>query len=208
MKDIFVNYSDLLLVVIMLFGFIGFFRGWLKELFTFSLLVVMALPLFYPEMADFVIEFANRVFLIITKFFAILTDTEVVQTAAVDESNSYRLFVIILAVLVVLSYTSDRIGFTPENRTVFSALFGGLFGALNGFIVITLVKDYVLGNFFSGGEPQVAATASGLSISVEDVPGGSYLGDVNAILPIVVVATIFLILLGRFVKVRSPIQKK
>ena len=209
-KDVFLNYNDLLLVVVMLFGFIGIFRGWLKELFTSFLLVLMALPLFYPELADTIIAAVNRLFAIIMKFLAVLTDGTVVQTAVVDESNSYKLFVIILAILVVLSYTSDRIGFVQQNLTAFSALLGGIIGAFNGFMALSLAKDYILGNFFRGGtEVQAAATTiSGLSLSIEDVPTTPSFGDVRAYFPIMILAVLFVILFGRFFTVQSPLKKK
>ena len=169
----------------------------------------MALPLFYPEMADAIIAIVNRLFVIVMKFLAVLTESEVVQTAAVDESNSYRLFVIILAILVALSYTSDRIGFAQQGLTAFNALLGGIFGAFNGFMALSLAKDYVLGNFFkSGAEAQAASTISGLSLSIEDVPVSSSFGDVKSYFPIMIIIVLFVILFSRFFKVQSPLMKK
>lgn len=208
-KDIFISYNDLLLVVIMLFGFVGIFRGWLKELFTSFLLVLMALPLFYPEMAKAIIDLVNRLFAIAMKFIAVLTDGTVVQTTAVEEPESYKLFVIILGILVVLSYTSDRIGFAEQNLTAFSALLGGIIGAFNGFMVLSLAKDYVLGNFFRGGaEVQAAVAVSGLSLSIEDVPTSPSFGDIRAYFPIMILAVLFAVLFGRFFRLQSPLKKK
>ncbi|GEM_PF-2679185 len=208
-KGISVSYNDLQLVVIMLFGFIGIFRGWLKELFTSFLLVLMALPLFYPEMAKAIIDLVNRLFAIFMKLLAVLTNGTVVQAAAVEEAESYKLFVIILAILVVLSYTSDRIGFAEQKLTAFSALLGGIIGAFNGFLALSLAKDYVLGNFFTGGaEIQAAAMVSDLSLSIGDVPTGPSFGDVRAYFPIMILAVLFVVLFGRFFKLQSPLKKK
>jgi len=213
--DIYLDYNQIQMVVIGVFGLVGVFRGWLKELLTSFLLLLMALPLFYPSMADAIISFANEIIRIVQRFFSALAGGETPDVAAFSigsSGNSYMLFIGILATLVILSYMSDRIGIGQQSMTVFSALLGGLLGAFNGFMIITLSKSYVLGTFFAGTETQAQAAAaaiiSDIAITVENVPPPSFLADTGPILPIFIVGVVFLIVFTRLFNVRSPISTK
>jgi hypothetical protein len=213
--DVYLDYNQIQMVVIGVFAFVGIFRGWLKELVTSFLLMLMALPLFYPSMADAIIELANEVIRIIQKFFSVLTNnptSDVQAFSTGSDGNAYILFIGTLLVLVVLSYMSDRIGIGQQSMTVFSALLGGLLGAFNGFMIITLIKSYVLGSFFAGAETQAqaaaAATVSDISLTVENVPPPSFLANTGTILPVLIVGGVFLIVFTRIFSVQSPISKK
>ena len=87
--DIYVNYEQLKWVFIGVFAFVGLFRGWLKELFTSFLLVLMALPLVYPSLADTIITFFNKLVQVFSAFLSIVNSSDMtVQTAAFGENNS------------------------------------------------------------------------------------------------------------------------
>ena len=213
--DVYLDYNQIQMVVIGVFAFVGIFRGWLKELFTSFLLLLMALPLFYPSLADAIVEFANEIIRIIQKFFSVLTNapkSDVQAFSTGSDGNAYILFIGILALLVILSYMSDRIGIGQQSMTVFSALLGGLLGAFNGFMIVTLIKSYVLGSFFAGTETQAqaaaAATVSDISVTVENVPPPAFLANSGQILPILIVGGVFLIVFTRIFNVQSPISKK
>jgi hypothetical protein len=215
MMDIYLDYNQIQLVVIGVFAFVGIFRGWLKELLTSFLLLLMALPLFYPSMADAIIEIANEIIRVMQRFLAVLAGGQMPEVAAFSlgsSGNAYMLFIGILAILVILSYMSDRIGIGQQGMTVFSALLGGLLGAFNGFMIITLCKSYVLGSFFDGTETQAqvaaATTVSEIAFTVENVPPPSFLANTGPILPVVIVGAVFLIVFTRLFNVRSPLSTK
>ena len=209
--DIYVNYEQLKWVFIGVFAFVGLFRGWLKELFTSFLLVLMALPLVYPSLADTIITFFNKLVQMFSAFLSVVNSSDTtVQANAFGESNSYTLFIIILAVLVILSYMSDRIGLKQTEMSAFSAILGGLLGAFNGFMILSLVKDYVLGNLFTvqGMQAQALPSISDMTMSIENVPPEPFYQGMGTILPIVLVGGIFVILFGRVFRVQPPIAKK
>ena len=211
--DIYVNYEQMKWVFVGVFAFVGLFRGWLKELFTAFLLVLMALPLVYPSLADTIITFFNKLVQMFSAFLSVVNNSDTtVQGSAFTDSNSYTLFIIILGALVILSYMSDRIGFKQSEMTAFSAALGGLLGAFNGFMIISLVKDYVLGNFLASQAMQTQGmgmpTISDMTMSIENVPPEPFYQGMGTILPIVLVGGIFVILFGRVFRVQAPIAKK
>jgi len=209
--DIYVNYEQMKWVFVGVFAFVGLFRGWLKELFTSFLLVLMALPLVYPSLADTIITFFNKLVQMFSAFLSVVNSSDTtVQSNAFTESNSYTLFIIILGALVILSYMSDRIGLKQSEMSAFSAALGGLLGAFNGFLILSLVKDYVLGNFFAtqGMQTQAMPTISDMTMSIENVPPEPFYQSMGTILPIVLVGGIFVILFGRVFRVQAPIAKK
>lgn len=206
--DIYIDYNIVQWIFVAVFGFVGFFRGWFKELFTTFLLVLMALPLFNEDLANYIIGLANRIIEIIRRFFSIVMNSETSDVQAFSVDNSYTLFITVLAILVLLSYMSDRIGFGPRGVTAFSAVLGALLGSLNGFLILSLIKDYLLGNFFREQAVQAFATPSDISMSVENVPTTSFFSSFSYLLPIFVVGVLFFIIFGRLFRVQPPISRR
>jgi hypothetical protein len=94
-------------------------------------------------------------------------------------------FVIILIIMVLLSYFTSKITLGGRTATVGGRIFGGILGAINGFLAVNLVKEYIVGRFFpeTGLTAQTAAPDQ-LSIAVTGVPPESVFTDTSQLLVI------------------------
>jgi hypothetical protein len=210
MNIIDIDYNTLIIVIIALFALSGYLRGWWREGITTVFLVLLVIFLTQPELAQRIIEFINS----LIKMLSIVVQTRgsfeasAISAAAetpppiVLDPNDRSLYVIILVVMVLLAYFTSRI--TLGNRTIsFGArIFGGILGAVNGFIVVNLVKEFIVGRFFPGtGVSAQAAAPSTLSVSISDVPPGSVFTDAPLLLIIGIgVVVVALILANRLTR--------
>jgi hypothetical protein len=78
-------------------------------------------------------------------------------------------------VLVIASYLIGKTGLTQYGLSPAARLLGAIFGFYNGFVTISLVREFVIGRFLPGA-PEVAATAappSEVTVQVMDLPTSS-----------------------------------
>ena len=61
MKTITMDYAVLMWMVIILFGMVGFFRGWWKEGLTTGFLTILILLLKFPGLAEWLINNTNKI---------------------------------------------------------------------------------------------------------------------------------------------------
>jgi hypothetical protein len=83
------------------------------------------------------------------------------------------LYVIILVILVGLSYFTGGFALGQRQITAGGRIAGGALGAFNGFVVVNLVKEYIVGRFLPGAQLSAQSATripSMLSVSVANVP--------------------------------------
>ncbi|MFQ5577646.1 MAG: hypothetical protein ACE5G8_11755, partial [Anaerolineae bacterium] len=76
-----------------------------------------------------------------------------------------------LIVLIIVSYFIGKTGVGDLKLTTGGRLFGGVLGLTNGFIVLSLLREYVLRRFLPGsGVSAAAAVPDNLTLTISNVP--------------------------------------
>lgn len=167
-----IDYDTLVLVAVLLFAGIGFFRGWLREGMTTVVLLVLVALLAKPELAGPIIVYINKLLKLILAFLkgGLTLDLENILKTYKEmgdvftPENPYQFLLWLTGAGVALSYLGGRLALgAGDTLTPLSHLLGGLLGAFNGFIVISLVKEYLIKYVQHLPQPtaQVSALAAG-----------------------------------------------
>jgi hypothetical protein len=206
MSIITLDWETLVIIVAGLFALAGFLRGWWREGITTIFLVLLTVFLTSPELAGNIIDFVNgiiqAVWNILVGLLEALGITQPTATATatppfVIDPNDRTVFIIILIVLVVLSYFTSKITLGGKTITVGARILGGILGAINGFLAVNLIKEYIVGRFFpeTGLTAQTAAPDQ-LSVAVTGVPPESLFANTSLLLIIFFGVIILLLILG------------
>jgi hypothetical protein len=188
------DWETLTIIIVALFALSGFLRGWWREGITTIFLILLTIFLTSPELAGSIIEFINGIIEtawgILTGLFETLGIAEATVAAAstppiVINPDDRTVFVIILIIMVLLSYFTSKITLGGRTITFGGRIFGGILGAINGFLAVNLVKEYIVGRFFpeTGLSAQTAAPDE-LSIAITNVPPESVFTDTSQLLVI------------------------
>ena len=180
-------------LVIGFFAIVGFSRGWWKEGLTTLFLLILFILLRQPSWAQSFIDLINR---IIDAIWSLIPDSvieifnqDIVGTTAAGtppiqaDANSAGTWVVILILFIATSIFLGRI-WLSSPPTIQGSLLGLLIGALNGFFILNLVREYLDGRSLPGGETAAAASsqivlagngafappASSVSIQATDLP--------------------------------------
>jgi hypothetical protein len=160
-------------IVIAIFGLVGFMRGWWKEAFTTGLLALLLLLLKQPDAAAGIVDFIDR--MVVSGWDAVqqvrqtsdmLAAAVPVEEPPVIDPKNHSIYIIILVVAVIASYFFSKIGLT-ESMSAGARIIGGVLGVYNGYIVLTLVREFLIGRFLPGGADMAAATAASPPTSVQ-----------------------------------------
>ncbi len=194
MSIIEIPYETLMIIIVALFALSGFLRGWWREGITTIFLILLTIFLTSPELAGSIIEFVNGVFASAWDILVGLLETLGIIEATVAAASTPPIeinpddrttFVIILIVMVLLSYFTSKITLGGRTVTVGGRIFGGILGAINGFLAFNLVKEYIVGRFFpETGLTAQSAAPSELSIGITNVPPESVFTDTSQLLVI------------------------
>jgi uncharacterized membrane protein required for colicin V production len=199
-----IDYQALVYMIIGAFGLVGFFRGWWKEAITTGLLTLLLLMLKVPSIATRIVQIMDTIVNTIWNFIQSLRESSsfvasTVQVGPPPDVNPQRywVYVITLVVLVIVSYFIGKTGLT-QNVAAGGRLLGAILGFYNGFVVISLVREFVIGRFLPGAAA-AAATAtppSTLSIQVVNMPQTSIADTPTIYLLIGVGLLLFIIAIG------------
>jgi len=201
---------------VLLFAAVGFTRGWLKEGVTTALLVALVGLLYKPELVKPIAGYINKIVKLIQIILADGLKFDMKTMAKAAEStpdaflpdNPYNFLMWTLVILIALSYLGTRYGMADNALAPLSRILGGLAGAINGFIAISLFKEYTLG-YFLHQTTKVAATVSaqagaapaqGVSVAVQNVPQVPFLTSVGPLLAIMAGAMIVILILSSVFK--------
>jgi hypothetical protein len=169
-----IPYDQLMLLVMGLFMFVGATRGMHREAITTVGLVVLSALLIEPGLAGPIIGYLSNLVRLIVAFIVshfsvnpkVLLDTYANISVPFTAENPYAFLIFALVAFVLLSYTSRG----AKDATALSRLLGGLLGLFNGFLVISLFKEYIVKYIqtrspsltVAGPPPQVSMALKGL----------------------------------------------
>jgi uncharacterized membrane protein required for colicin V production len=184
MRTITVDYAVLMWMIIILFGMVGYFRGWWKEGLTTGFLTLLIVLLKFPGLAEMIVNFLNKLIkLVYIAIKAHSLDIERLAEVAKEitdipikiDPTDFRVYIFGLIGTLVVSYIIGKMSVNNKviGPTFLGSVLGAIFGLLNGFTVISLVREYVLGRYLPGVTAQAAAqaaTITSISLAVEDLP--------------------------------------
>lgn len=167
-----INWTILTYLVIIYFAVSGFSRGWWREAITTVFLAVLVFLLQSPELAQSIIDTINSWIAAIwsyiptgitdvvnnglTNFFAVTTRTD---TPFQLDPSAPETWFFILIIFMVLAAIIGGIGFRYQP-TGFGRLLGIAMGALNGYLLLSITREYLDGRALPGGEVAVASEVS------------------------------------------------
>lgn len=184
MTTVTMDYAVLMWMVIILFGMVGFFRGWWKEGLTTGFLTLLIVLLKFPGLAELIVNTTNKILKILyVVVVARSLDLERLAEVAGEleeipiriDPTDYRVYIFGLIGVLIASYLVGKIGINKKviGPSLLGALLGAIFGLLNGFTVISLVREYVLGRYLPGATEAAAAEAeaiTSITLAVEELP--------------------------------------
>jgi uncharacterized membrane protein required for colicin V production len=188
-STVIIDFQTFITLVIGIFGLVGFVRGWWKEAITTGLLVTLLTLLKQPEWAQGIIDFFNRIILLITAFFTAgsLEPTEIAAAASTAQPpvtidpGAFRPYIIILIILVVFSYFIGNAGIGNSVVTPIARLFGGILGLINGFVIISLLREYALRRFLpESGVSAATAVPDQITVQIAGVPQSTIMDGFTA----------------------------
>lgn len=181
-----VDFESIILITVGLFALSGFLRGWWREGLTTVLLIALVVLLTQPEWTSRIFESLNNtlnlVFTLINSGGTANAGT--VQAAGTQtppinlEPSNRNLYITILIAAILLSYFTSRALLPNEARpgssftpSLGARIAGGIIGAFNGFVVINLVTEYIIGRFVPDTGISAQATAPPVvAIQVAEIP--------------------------------------
>jgi hypothetical protein len=173
-----VNWTAIVLLVMALFALAGFFKGWWREAIVTIFLSILVVFLQVPVVAQFFIDSINAVMAFI---WGILPDSVInflettfsLGTAGLPpqiDAGSPQTWIIMLIVFIGLAVLVGRLGLPGSARnsgkyngyvvTWGGRLFGALLGAINAWLIVSLVRAYVDGSNLPGGGNSTIAMSS------------------------------------------------
>jgi hypothetical protein len=170
MENYTMDFQVFFYMVIGIFGLAGFMRGWWKEAITTGLLVFLLAMLKYPDLAAAVVDLLNQGLDLLSQ---LLIKTGLLQQsiAHIDPANS-QFYIFTLIFFIIISYFIGRSAAGTLNITVGGRMFGAILGLLNGFIILSLFREYILQRYLpnTGVTASAAATATTATMTVSNVP--------------------------------------
>jgi hypothetical protein len=183
-----VDYELLLAIVIGAFALGGFLRGWWREGLTTVLLMLLVILLTQPNIVANIIDYLNDLLTlvgVVTETGGNLTVSNLQAAATTAEPpvvinpDNRNFYILVLVVFLIVAYFTSRrslpsaIGrpgtyFEPSTG---ARILGAIVGAFNGFIVVNLVKEYIIGRALPGtGILASTAAPSAVSVQISNVP--------------------------------------
>jgi uncharacterized membrane protein required for colicin V production len=179
------SYDQLMLLVMALFMFVGASRGWRQEFISSCVLLTLTAILVEPSLAAKIIDYISkltRLVLAFLKGFGSLDfgELEARYNATQVPFNGQNPYLLLIAVLLGFVFVSYNIQINTKGVTAFSRILGGLLGLLNGFVMVSLFRQYVL-RYFERASPILwsqAGETPEVSVTLQNVPTGDILsGD-------------------------------
>ncbi len=204
-----IEYSEVLILVVLIFAVVGMMRGWYKEGITSLFVAFLAVLVWQPDIAAGIINWINNLIKFIVGLFASGFSVDAAQLAVQQSSpnapldpSSYQLWVVITVIMVLVSYLIGEATFSGK-MTPLSRIVGGFLGAANGYMLVSLGREYLFNDAVAQG--QVSAQAAGpVSIQLTDVPAATLQGAGIIFVLVIVVAVVGLLIAGD--KVGLPLK--
>jgi hypothetical protein len=216
MTTIVVYYMTILYMVMGLFALVGFFRGWLKEGVTTFFLGLLTIILTNPELAKTIFGYINGIIKLFWTFLeaggsldmGVLSATAAtVEPPIYLDPENHRLYVGVLILLVALSYVTGKFTITAPISPL-SRLLGGILGLFNGFLAMSLAREYLMGLFLEPEPITAQAIPEQVSIQITGMPRQSLLIGYFPMILVAVALAMFALVLASILKFQLPIAKK
>jgi hypothetical protein len=196
-----IEYSDVVMLVLFIFAAIGLMRGWYKEGITSFFAAALAVLVWKPAVARTIIDAVNDLIKLVTMFiksgFSMQPDELMAQTVdpgLILDPDSYQLYIVVTIVLLVVSYVIGEATF-KKKVTPLGRLLGGVLGLFNGYVIISLIRQYMLNHLQSQGA--IGTQANELSVQLTGVPTGNFFAGTGIIfIFIVVIGVVALLIAG------------
>jgi hypothetical protein len=214
-----IDWQVITIIVVGYFAINGFLRGWWKEAILTFFLAVLLILLQQPDWAQLLIDALNSAITAIVEFITTATGLVIGATASAFQldPNSPGTWLVILFILIMLAALLARSSLPtsmsgplgPSVNVVepVGRLLGFLLGALNGFLILSLVREYLDGRGLPGttpasasqltlvGESSFGPAASDLSIQATGLPRVTVL---DSFIPWVIIGVAILLLIIAF----------
>jgi hypothetical protein len=194
-----IEYADLVMLFLFIFAVVGLMRGWFKECITALFAGALAVLVWQPDIAREIIDKINDLIKLIVMFvksgFSLQPQTLMAQSVDPDlllDPDSYRLYIVVTVVLLAVSYIVGEATFKGK-MTPLGRLLGGLLGAFNGYVILALVKQYMMNHLVAKG---VSATSNELAVQVSSVPTGNFFAGSGIIFVFIVVIGVVALLVA------------
>jgi hypothetical protein len=204
-----IEYSDLIGLFLFIFAIVGVMRGWYKEGITAFFVAALAVLVWQPDVAREIIDTINDLIKLITMFvrsgFSLNPSVLVAQKvdpAALLDADSYRLYIVITIVLIAVSYAIGEATF-KQKMTPLGRLLGGLIGGFNGYVILSLLKQYMV-NYLAAQDAMVVQSDK-LAVQVSEVPTGNFFSGSGIVFIFVVVISVVALLVAGD-RLRLPIK--
>lgn len=171
-----INWTLLMYVVIIYFGIVGFSRGWWREAVFTGFLAILILLLQNPDWAQNLIDGINSVIAAVwsyiptgftnvvnnglTNFFAITTRSD---TPFQFDPGAPETWFIILGIIMIIAFIIGRLTFNYQP-TGLGKVLGFALGALNGYFLLSIVREYLDGRALPGQGTAAVAASSEISL--------------------------------------------
>jgi hypothetical protein len=199
-----INWTVIVWLIIGLFALAGFFAGWWKEAVVTIFLVFLVFLLQVPGLANLFIRAINSLFTLIwdllpdpiTNFLELSLGIGQAGQPPHLEAGSPQTWIILLIIFVALAILIGRLSlngsvraggsYTAYALTLGGQFFGALLGALNGWLIISLVRAYLDGSNLPGSTDiatalanrSAALSANGVAVQSVDVPAATIMDGI------------------------------
>jgi len=196
-----IDYNEVLTLVLIIFGIVGMMRGWYREGVTALFVALLAILVWRPEIGEAIIAWINNFLRFFVAFFkagltfnATKLTAQVASTGPFLDPSSYRLWIVITVVLIGISYAIGEATFNGKMVPL-GRLLGGIIGAANGFVLVSLTKQY-LANYWTA-QGRVMAQGSQVAIQMNNVPATSFVNGFGIVFVLIIlIAVVGLLIAG------------
>lgn len=159
-----INWTVVTYLVIGLFALSGFFRGWWKEgiltLFLVLLLVLLQIPTVAEAVITFINDIVEAIWGIAPDFFSYIFEllfgvSTANNAAAQFDPSEAGTWLLVLVIMLVVAVLVGNLLVPGRGVTVVGSVLGGLLGAFNGFLAVSLVREYLDGRALPGSQAQL-----------------------------------------------------
>lgn len=204
-----IDFRELQLLILFIFAMVGIMRGWYREGITSLFVAFLGILVWRPEIGEGIINWINNFIRFILMFVRsgfsfdpARLSAQVVSPRSLLDPDSYRFWMTVTVIMVVISYVIGETSF-HGNLTGLGRLLGGVLGVANGFVLLSLARQYLTNYWRSQG--LVVASTGPVTVQLNNVPAGDLAGGYGIVFVLVIlVAVIALLIAGD--RLRWPLR--
>jgi hypothetical protein len=195
-----IDFRELQLLILFIFAMVGIMRGWYREGITSLFVAVLGILAWQPEVGQRIINFINdliRFILIFVRsgfsFDLSRLSAQVVSPSELLDPDSYRFWMWVTVIMVVVSYV---IGETSQAKlTGLGRVLGGVLGVANGFVLLSLARQYLTDYWRSQG--LIVAASGPVTVQLNNVPAGDLAGGYGIVFVLAIPVAVIVLLIAQ-----------